>query len=92
MDEMVRYYYFFTGRVQSVGFRYKASLLAQAYKLTGFVKNEYDGSVSLEVQGPEETIDQFVEELRTDRVIRIYSMSKERLDLVEGEKGFKVEF
>ena len=92
MDEMVRYHFFFTGRVQSVGFRYKASYLAKEYGLTGFVKNEYDGSVSLEIQGLDEKITELVECLKRDRFIRIYSMSKEKIDLVEGEKDFKIKF
>lgn len=92
MDEMVRYYFFFTGRVQGVGFRYKARYLAEEYGLTGFVKNEYDGSVSIEIQGLDEKITEFVECLKRDRVVRIYSMSKEKIDLVEGEKDFKVKF
>ena len=43
----------FHGRVQGVGFRYTAKYLARSMNLTGWVKNEYDGTVVMEVQGRE---------------------------------------
>ena len=48
---MERRKYLFKGRVQGVGFRFRCFSIANELKLTGFVKNEYDGSVSMEVQG-----------------------------------------
>ena len=44
----------FYGRVQGVGFRYKLRYLAEKYSVTGWARNEYDGSVSTELQGLEE--------------------------------------
>ena len=41
----------FHGRVQGVGFRYTAKYLAQSLGLTGWVRNEWDGTVTLEIQG-----------------------------------------
>ena len=43
--------YTITGQVQGVGFRYRARYAAQTLDLTGWVQNEDDGSVTLEVQG-----------------------------------------
>ena len=45
-----RYRLRFYGMVQGVGFRYTASHAANMYRLTGYVKNEYDGSVSMETE------------------------------------------
>ena len=42
----------FTGEVQGVGFRWTARRIAQDLGLTGWVRNEYDGSVRMELQGP----------------------------------------
>ena len=39
------------GRCRGVGFRYRARYAAQTLELTGWVENEDDGSVTLEVQG-----------------------------------------
>ena len=47
----------FYGRVQGAGFRYKLRYLAEKYSVTGWARNEYDGSVSTELQGLEEDID-----------------------------------
>ena len=40
----------YTHLVQGVGFRYRARYAAQSLELTGWVENEDDGSVPLEVQ------------------------------------------
>lgn len=49
--EKIRKQYTFTGHVQGVGFRYSAQYLAQAIGVTGWVKNEWDGTVVMEAQG-----------------------------------------
>ena len=41
----------FTGTVQGVGFRYYARAAALHLGLTGWVANNWDGSVTLEAQG-----------------------------------------
>jgi acylphosphatase len=40
-----------TGRVQGVGFRYFVVRAAQALALTGYVRNERDGSVTVVAEG-----------------------------------------
>ena len=45
----VRRRYSIEGQVQGVGFRYRARYAAQTLELTGWVENEDDGSVTLEV-------------------------------------------
>jgi len=49
------------GRVQGVGFRYSAVNAARRYKVNGWVRNEYDGSVRLYCEGPEDAVERFVE-------------------------------
>ena len=51
-NSMIRRQIIFYGRVQGVGFRYKARYMADSLGLTGYVHNEYDGSVKMEVQVP----------------------------------------
>lgn len=43
--KIIRKHFFFKGRVQGVGFRYRAQNAASLYSVTGWVKNLYDGSV-----------------------------------------------
>ena len=59
-QEKVRKHIFFYGRVQGVGLRYYAVQKANQLGLTGWVKNLYDGSVEMEVEGQEELIDQLI--------------------------------
>lgn len=54
----------FQGRVQGVGFRARARNVAKRYPVTGWVRNEPDGTVMLEVQGTENDLDAFFSELR----------------------------
>ena len=49
-----------SGRVQNVGFRYHTQKTAQKSNITGFVKNQPDGSVYLEATGEEAYLDQFI--------------------------------
>jgi len=53
-----------TGRVQNVGFRYFAVKEAQKGGITGFVRNERDGSVYIEAEGEEEALDRFYLRIR----------------------------
>jgi len=59
----------FRGHVQGVGFRYQTLDVAKGFDVSGFVRNEIDGSVTLEVEGEiqevHEFIDAVVEELRS---------------------------
>ena len=49
---MLNYHIVVTGRVQGVGFRWSTHELALQHGLVGQVKNEWDGSVTIDVQGP----------------------------------------
>ena len=61
----------FHGRVQGVGFRYTAKYLAQSLGLTGWVRNEWDGTVTLEIQGREMLINKLLVGLNHNQFITI---------------------
>lgn len=48
------------GRVQGVGFRYSVKQQAQNLGLFGFVKNNIDKSVYIEVEGEDKKLDEFL--------------------------------
>lgn len=54
----------YIGRVQGVGFRATAAKIAEGFPITGWVRNEPDRSVLLEVQGTQADIDAFLAALR----------------------------
>ena len=91
MHKYVRYKMIFTGRVQGVGFRYKARYVADYYGLTGYVRNEYDGSVLVEVQGTELDIQMFLQNLYQDRYIDIDNLEKREIPVIEEENAFYIE-
>lgn len=82
----------FHGRVQGVGFRYTARLAAENLGLTGWVKNDWDGTVLMEVQGREMLVNKLLVRLNTDRFIGVEWMDSEDIPVEEGEKGFIVQY
>ena len=87
--EEVRKDIVFHGRVQGVGFRYTARYLAQSLGLTGWVRNEWDDTVTMEVQGPEQLINKLLVNLSHGHYISIEWMDTEEIPL-KREKGFSV--
>lgn len=90
MDEIIRKHIEFTGWVQGVGFRYRASHAATNFGCTGWVKNESDGSVSMEIQGSEAQIDQVILAIERGRFIRIENMRVKSIPLDNDENSFRV--
>lgn len=89
MEDIVRKHIVFYGRVQGVGFRYHSYYIANSLGLTGTVRNLYDGSVEMEVQGRREAIDELVRRLNGQRFIDISDMSVRDMPLSE-ERSFEI--
>lgn len=87
---MIRMHYICYGRVQNVGFRYRACRLARSLRMTGYVRNCPDGSVEMELQGSEAEIGMFFKSLNDDSYIRIDRTEAKRMEVVTGEMGFSV--
>lgn len=87
-----RYKLCFYGIVQGVGFRYTAMHAANMYRLTGYVKNEYDGSVTCEVQGDEEAIDRFITTVQSGRFISISEINRQEMNVISDERFFDVRY
>ena len=81
----------YEGRVQGVGFRYTAVSLAKELDLTGWVKNEFDGSVSLMAEGEEESLMELLQAVRRSNLGRYISNELVRRSVATGEfTGFGV--
>ena len=78
----------FYGQVQGVGFRYRASIAASSLGVTGWVHNEYDGSVSMEIQGTEAQIDEVILSVERGTYVRITNMDVKTIPVIEDERGF----
>lgn len=88
---MVRKHIIFYGSVQGVGFRWRARNAAEHFSCTGWAKNEWDGSVSMEIQGEEEDIDRVILAIEKGTFVRIDNMDVKMLPVVEREYGFRTE-
>lgn len=90
MEDVIRKHMIFSGRVQGVGFRYHAQYAAQACGLTGWVRNLYDGTVEMEVQGRREAIGQMIKTLHAGRYIQIDRIDAESLPVEQEEYSFQI--
>ena len=89
--ELLRKRLVFRGRVQGVGFRWRARAAAHNAGATGWVRNNYDGSVTMELQGSDAQIDRVIQTLDRDRYIRIASMEARSIPPEKNERSFSVE-
>ena len=89
MESIIRQHIVFTGYVQGVGFRWRAKQAAILYGCTGWVHNEWDGSVIMEIQGTQEQIDQVIMSIEQGRYIQIHNMSVRTIPPEENERGFR---
>ena len=88
---MIRRRFSFTGSVQGVGFRWRARQAANLFGCTGWCRNEWDGSVVMEIQGTEPQIDQVILALEHGAFVQIESMEVKDVPLEEHEYGFRTE-
>ena len=91
--EEVRKYVRFYGRVQGVNFRYTSMTQATKLGLTGWVRNDDDGSVEMEVQGKEELIEELFEIMKTiSSYIVIDSIEQTNISVVPDESEFIIKY
>lgn len=88
---MIRKHITFFGWVQGVGFRYRACHAAELFSCTGWVRNEWDGSVTTEIQGTEENIDKVILAIEAGTYIRIENMDSRTIPVEPEERGFRTE-
>lgn len=60
----------YEGRVQGVGFRFTCVNLAKNFDVTGFIKNEFDGSVLLLAEGEEDQLMALLQAIRNSHLDR----------------------
>ena len=91
--EKIRKHVRFTGRVQGVNFRYTSSNYANKFGLTGWVRNDYDGSVEMEVQGTSELINKLFDTMKNvSQYIVIDNIEQKKIPLVENENDFIIKY
>ena len=96
---MIRKHIIAHGRVQGVGLRFTVTGGAKKYNVTGWVRNLYDGTVEMEVQGLDHRVELFLQELSSDRPGGNRFIRIDKLDItnipsvnVADEKGFRARY
>lgn len=80
-----------TGRVQGVGYRDWTQRQAMALGLTGWVRNEADGSVAALIVGPEAAVATMVERLRRGpQFAAVADVRTERAAISEIPSDFRI--
>lgn len=89
MEKKIRKHFYFSGLVQGVGFRYRAYHIACSLGLTGWVKNNWDDRVEMEVQGDSASIEKMLVMLQNQRYIDIQGIESQEIP-EEQESGFHI--
>lgn len=82
----------FEGKVQQVGFRFEAQLIAENLGLTGKAINQNDGSVLVELQGSAQKIEHLILRMHQISRIKIEKYTVMEIPIVENEKRFVSEY
>lgn len=79
------------GRVQGVNFRRHVKSLADSYGLDGDVRNLSDGTVEISVQGPEDILHRFMEDVTASPYpIRVDKLTWDWSESDDGRSGFHI--
>lgn len=80
-----------SGRVQGVGYRYFTNQQAEVYGLSGWVRNCYNGSVEVEVQGKQALINKFIEQLRKGPLFgHVTGIDTTEIEMIKGDIAFSI--
>lgn len=84
----IRKEFHFEGNVQNIGFRFEVQSHAKPLGITGYAKNNDDGSVTAQLQGTEKNINKVIKSLQNIDRIQIESMTEKEIPLDYYERDF----
>ena len=86
----IRKEFHFEGNVQNIGFRFEVQSHAKPLGITGYAKNNDDGSVTAELQGTKKNINKVITYLKNIDRIQIDSITEKELPLDYYENDFYI--
>jgi acylphosphatase len=92
MESPARVSAHFSGTVQGVGFRYTTRSIAARFPVSGFVKNLPDGRVELVAEGDRNTLETFLQDVRSEMSSYIRDVDLEWSTGTEEFSGFTIDF
>lgn len=88
---MKRYHMIVKGYVQCVGFRYYAKIKAESLGIKGWVRNKYDGTVEIDAEGDDISIELYARLIREgSRYSEVEDVDIKEQEL-EGYRCFEIE-
>jgi acylphosphatase len=80
------------GKVQGVGFRLSAAEKARKLDLVGFVRNEADGTVRLDLEGKDNQVEEFIKEVKKgpNAQVKVKNVDVKYLEKPQGFRKFEV--
>ena len=88
--KLSRYEIIFTGRVQGVFFRATAKEIARQFNITGWVRNEPDGSVRCVAEGEPDKLDGFISAVQQAKHPNIKDTKIIKLEALGEFSGFTI--
>lgn len=92
MSSSKRFLVRFTGRVQGVGFRYTCKENAVGLLVNGFVRNESDGSVTLDIDADPAEANELIRRIKVARQAGLDSTDIKELESLQRSEGFRVAY
>jgi len=89
-EKKIRRRYIFSGSVQGVGFRYRTAKAANIVGITGWVRNEYDGTVMAEFQGTPSQFGEVIKLIEQGSYIQIDKVDVTDIPIDENEIDFNI--
>jgi acylphosphatase len=89
---MQRYLVRYEGHVQGVGFRFNAIKQSVGLKLCGFVRNERDGSVLMDVEGSAVDLKQLLARIEVEMKENIEATEVTERPLTGNSAGFSIQY
>lgn len=86
----IRKEFHFEGTVQNIGFRFEVQSHSKPLGITGYAKNNEDGSVTAQLQGNLENINKVILSLQNIDRIQIDSITEKDIPLDYYEKDFSI--
>jgi len=80
----------FHGRVQGVGFRVSTCLAAEPFQVTGWVRNESDGTVRCVAEGVKSELDAFIDSILHSRKDDIVGHDSSEVDATGEYEDFRI--
>lgn len=86
----IRKEFHFEGNVQNIGFRFEVQSHSMPLGITGYAKNNDDGSVTAQLQGSEKNINKVITDLQNIDRIQIDSVTEKEIPLDYYENDFYI--